>query len=182
MRAEHLSLARPHWVISDTHFGHGNILQYCPWRMTWAATIEEHDRAIIEAWRATVGHDDIVLHLGDFSLGERIRIGEVRRMLPGRICIVRGNHDRSITAMKEAGFDWVCNSVRVSIGSEQCIGKHNPADFTLQEASVNTRLLHGHCHGNGYQEKIETDVKTKARDCSLDAIKSIAPVAWSSLC
>src|ERR1044072_3822786 len=46
------------WVVSDTHFGHENIVGYC-------ARPLDHDQVILEQWRAHVPDDATVLHLGD---------------------------------------------------------------------------------------------------------------------
>lgn len=171
----------PQWVISDTHFGHGNILEYCPWRRGWSTSLAEHDAALIAAWRERVQPDDLVLHLGDVALGAKEYLGEIRRALTGRIILVRGNHDRSHAAMRAAGFDLVCPAVRIEVGDQHWIGRHNPAAFSVREAGGAVRLLHGHCHGNGLAEEIHPTVRAKARDCSLDAVQSIGPVPWDAV-
>ena len=171
-------IPQPRWVISDTHFGHENILQYCPWRQTWASSLAEHDAALIAAWQACVQPNDWVLHLGDFCLGPRESIANLRRLLPGRIILVRGNHDRSRAAMTAAGFDAVHSAVRIEVGGRHWIGRHNPAAFSVREVAAVVRLLHGHCHGNGYSEDVNPVVRSKTADCSLDALHSIAPIDW----
>lgn len=175
------SVPAPRWVISDTHLGHANILQYCPWRQQWARTIAEHDAAIISAWQAVVGPDDWVLHLGDLALGERQRLPMLRRALPGRIALIRGNHDRSALAMRSAGFDLVLPAAVVEIGADRWYCRHDPAAFTDAEAQAATRLLHGHCHGNGYCDKVPAEVRALARDCSLDALRVVGPVPWAQV-
>jgi calcineurin-like phosphoesterase family protein len=171
----------PKWVISDTHFGHANILEYCPWRRTWAGSVAEHDAAIIAAWRERVKPDEWVLHLGDFALGTKDTLVAARHSLPGRILLVRGNHDRSLTAMREAGFELVCSAVRIHDGDRSWFGRHNPAAFSPREAARGIRLLHGHCHGNGLPEDIHPSVRAQAFDCSLDALRSIGPVPWETV-
>jgi calcineurin-like phosphoesterase family protein len=174
-------IPQPRWVISDTHFGHENILEYCPWRMTWARSLADHDAALIAAWQACVQPSDWVLHLGDFCLGPRENIAQIRRVLPGHIILVRGNHDRSRAAMAEAGFDAVYSAVRIESGDHHWIGRHNPAAFSVREAASAVRLLHGHCHGNGCSADVNPVVRVKATDCSLDALLSIAPVGWKAV-
>jgi calcineurin-like phosphoesterase family protein len=169
----------PQWVVSDTHFGHENILTYCPWRKTWATTVQEHDAALIAAWRACVRPDDWVLHLGDVALGPKGHAAIIRKQLTGRIVVVRGNHDRSLSVMRAAGYDVVCSAVRIVLGDEQWIGRHNPAAFSVREANASKRLLHGHCHGNELSTTIHEMIRARTRDCSLDALRSVAPVSWS---
>jgi calcineurin-like phosphoesterase family protein len=59
------------WIISDTHFGHRNILDFEPCRLTQMRidgyNADEHDQWMIDTWNATVKPDDVVLHLGDFA-------------------------------------------------------------------------------------------------------------------
>lgn len=169
----------PQWVISDTHFGHENILAYCPWRQTWAQTVANHYATLIAAWQRVVRPTDWVLHLGDVALGPMNHAAAIRQQLPGRIIVVRGNHDRSLSAMRAAGYDLVYSAVRIVCDGEQWIGRHNPAAFSVREAAVAKRLLHGHCHGNGLPATIHDDIRKKTRDCSVDALSSVAPVSWS---
>jgi calcineurin-like phosphoesterase family protein len=171
----------PRWVISDTHFGHGPILDYCPWRRTWAASLEDHDAALVAAWRERVSPDDWVLHLGDFCLGTEERAVRLRALLPGRVILVRGNHDRSLARMQAAGFDLVHSAVRIESGGQRWFGRHNPAAFSTGEAAAATRLLHGHCHGNPLEAQIHPAIRALAFDCSVDAVRSVAPVPWEAV-
>jgi Predicted phosphoesterase or phosphohydrolase len=79
------------FVISDTHFSHGNIIKYCdrPFR-----DVEEMNERLIENWNSVVGANDRVIHLGDFSFGNRKRLETVFSRLNGKIDLVMGNHDR----------------------------------------------------------------------------------------
>jgi hypothetical protein len=75
----------------------------------------------------------------------------------------------------------VCSAVRISDGERHWIARHNPAAFNTREAETAERLLHGHCHGNGYRGDIHPAIRQKAFDCSLDALRSIAPVTWEQV-
>ena len=87
------------FVIADTHFRHKNIIEYCnrPFK-----TVEEMDAEMIRRWNNKVGKDDLVIHLGDFALGKREEIENVRNKLNGNIILLRGNHDHK--SVREAGF------------------------------------------------------------------------------
>jgi calcineurin-like phosphoesterase family protein len=78
------------WLTSDTHFGHKNILHLGEGRPF--DTIEEHDAALIENWNSVVGKNDIVFHLGDFSMSIADMEG-VAPFLNGFTVLVAGNHD-----------------------------------------------------------------------------------------
>lgn len=170
----------PDWGISDTHLGHANILRYCPWRQTWANAVDVHDRKIIAAWQDLVGPDDWVLHLGDFALCDRAGLASFRAQLPGRICLVLGNHDRSRTNMLESGFDLVVRRGRFSVDGRAVFCRHDPAKVTQEEGAGVGIILHGHCHGNRRQG-VDAGLDAIMVDCSLDALGSIGPIALGDL-
>jgi calcineurin-like phosphoesterase family protein len=176
-----LKIQPPDWVISDTHLGHANILNYCPWRKTWANNISEHDERIIEEWNRVVKPTDIVLHLGDFCLGPREKINYFRTKLSGRIVLVYGNHDRSRTAMLNAGFDKVEPGLQIAHNEFSVFCKHDPFSFSTNEANSNKLLLHGHCHGNPPNPNIHASILSKCMDCSMDSLGFIRPVSWLEL-
>lgn len=83
------------WYTADTHFGHSNILHLGEGRPF--ADIAAHDWALISRWNERVQPDDVVWHLGDFSMS----ITAMERVVPrlnGRIHLVAGNHDGCWTA------------------------------------------------------------------------------------
>ena len=63
-----------YFVISDTHFGHENIIQYCnrPFK-----NVEEMDSALIKNWNETVSNKDVVIRLGDFAFCSKERAEEI---------------------------------------------------------------------------------------------------------
>jgi hypothetical protein len=71
--------------------------------------------------------------------------------------------------------------VCIDDGTDAWIGRHNPAAFSMREATRSKRLLHGHCHGNGLHKAIHAAVRAKAVDCSIDALKSVKPVPWDCI-
>lgn len=78
------------WLISDTHFGHSNILKYEPVLRPFK-TIQQHDEELIYRWNHVVKPDDTVWHLGDVAFGRENL--EVLDRLNGRKNLVPGNHD-----------------------------------------------------------------------------------------
>lgn len=77
------------YLISDTHFGHENIIRYCGRPFASAA---EMDAAMIERWNATVRPQDHVYHLGDVVKGQD-HLHRIMPCLNGHKRLILGNHD-----------------------------------------------------------------------------------------
>jgi calcineurin-like phosphoesterase family protein len=77
----------------DHHFGHANILRYCKRSFS---NIEEHDAALIKLWNSVVQEDDMVYHLGDFTLGDWQKAMILFKQLHGWIHVLdnRWHHDK----------------------------------------------------------------------------------------
>jgi calcineurin-like phosphoesterase family protein len=108
---------------SDTHFGHAKVIGYSQRPF---ADIDEMHAELIRRWNERVQPGDTVYHLGDFALGPRENIGKYRAQLNGRIVLVRGNHDRSKTAMLAAGFDEVHNALELEVDDVRLFLRHIP--------------------------------------------------------
>lgn len=54
--------SKMNWIISDTHFGHANIIKYCNRPFTNVTTM---NATLIRNWKALVKNDDTIWHLGD---------------------------------------------------------------------------------------------------------------------
>ena len=81
------------WFTADNHFGHANIIRYCDRPFESA---EEMDDAMIAQWNKAVDHEDIVYHLGDFTLGNKLTARRYFLRLNGmiRVLINPWHHDR----------------------------------------------------------------------------------------
>lgn len=125
------------WLISDTHFGHANIIEYSGRPFQNAA---EMDACMVAKWNERIAPGDHVYHLGDVAM----TVANLRRVMPllhGKKRLVRGNHD--IYKTKEyAKFFEEIHGVRVM---GECVLSHIP----LHEQSVKQRWhgnIHGHIH------------------------------------
>lgn len=78
------------FFVSDTHFGHTNIIKYCNRPFN---NVDEMDEALINNWNAKVPKDGIVYHLGDFAWGSINYWEKIREQLNGEIILIYGNHD-----------------------------------------------------------------------------------------
>jgi calcineurin-like phosphoesterase family protein len=87
---------------SDTHYGHGNIISYCCRPFTDRGDMND---TMVTAHNAVVGPHDLVVHLGDFCFGSASYISDMVSRLNGHFMLIRGNHDRKLGPLKEAGWD-----------------------------------------------------------------------------
>ena len=78
------------FVISDTHFGHANIIKYCDRPF---ADIDEMDEIMIQRWNSVVKPGDKVYHLGDVYMGDGDRFLKKFARLSGKKRLILGNHD-----------------------------------------------------------------------------------------
>lgn len=134
------------WVISDTHFGHENIIGYS------GRPFKDHiemDEAMVARWQALVQPDDTVYHLGDvyftggFSEGEA---GSDRLLsrLPGRKFLVLGNHDKAGSPVLRKHF----KSIRAWVQMKDfgLVFTHMPLHETCLGIGRGNINIHGHIH------------------------------------
>lgn len=135
-------MERRAWFTSDTHFGHTNIVQYCQRPFT---DVHHMNRELVRRWNKVVEPLDIVYHLGDFAMGNRGDIPGHLNKLNGKITLVRGNHDRSQTAMREAGFTEIYDELVVEVEGTKVYLHHQPVDDMRKWKGAQIHL-HGHVH------------------------------------
>ena len=157
------------WVLSDTHFGHGNILQFkredgSPLRAFESA--EEMDEHLVAQWNSVVRPQDHVYHLGDVAMS--------RQALPtlarcnGHKRLVRGNHDIYRTKFYLPYFDEIYG-MRVL---DNILFTHIPIHpLCLGRFKAN---VHGHIHANKSPDGAYYNVSVEAIDytpVSLEELK-----------
>lgn len=84
------------WLISDTHFGHENILNFTEedgTKLRSFSTAGEMDEVMIRNWNAVVKPDDKVYHLGDVAFAKFEYVKDIFSRLNGRKVLIKGNHD-----------------------------------------------------------------------------------------
>ena len=159
------------WFISDTHFGHKNIISYC--RPQFAG-IDEMEAAIIYRWNQTIKPHDLVYHLGDFAWTARDAI-RVRQFLNGTIRLIVGNHD-DIPSLAAAGLFQKIELWR-QFREHGFTASHIPLrSDQLRHGKAN---LHGHVHGavEGL-EPFHRDVSCESIDFRPVHLEDVA--AWAT--
>ena len=156
------------FVLSDTHFGHSSIIEYCQRPF---ATIEEHDATIIKNINSIVRKHDKLWFLGDFSLksNQEYLKDIVNRLECKRLYLILGNHDNRQgdwhKRYTNIGFEWV--SKYPIIFRNFFILSHEPlflATERRKEGIINGKglevsnapffhCIHGHIHQLEYTDK-----------------------------
>jgi calcineurin-like phosphoesterase family protein len=139
-------MAKNIWLISDTHFCHENIIQYCGRPFANAELMNEQ---LIDNWNSVVKPGDKVYHLGDFALGPNYK-EELPRLMPklnGRKRLIVGNHDEIKYLASGSWFDKI--SMWKVFTEWSMLLTHVP----VHESSIHERIVvagganvHGHIH------------------------------------
>lgn len=134
------------FFISDTHFGHANILKFT---INESGTllrpgfkdVNHMDEAIIQNWNKVVRPQDHVYHLGDVAMSRRFL--PIVKRLNGHKRLIFGNHDIfDYKHYAEAGFEKLMG-LRVL---DRIIFSHIPVhENQLSRFKLN---VHGHTHIN----------------------------------
>lgn len=135
-----IGLDRQVFFISDTHFGHANIIKFCdrPYN-----SVEEMDEDMIKRWNEVIppGKKAVVFVLGDFSF-RGAPASEYLERLNGDIRIIPGNHDK----VKDIPSDTLCHDiVSLTYGEQKFILCHYPMTcwLAMEHGSIH---LFGHIH------------------------------------
>lgn len=66
------------------------------------------NECMIKNWNETVLNKDVVIHLGDFGIGNKSHIASIIKHLNGRKILIKGNHDNwSDDFYRDNGFCYV---------------------------------------------------------------------------
>jgi Predicted phosphoesterase or phosphohydrolase len=133
------------FFISDTHFGHKNIIKY---EDRPFLSVEEMDSKMIENWNSKVDKGDRVYILGDFAFSDKEYVIRLMDKLNGQKFLVKGNHDHIVKEKEVAEkFAWV---------KDYYVLKHNKMKFVLFHYPIQvwdcqhhgSVHLFGHVHSN----------------------------------
>lgn len=136
-------LKPPFYVISDTHFGHDNIVKYC--RRPY-----DHEAMMIKRWSRLIKTSDSILHLGDVFFGGQdgfVRFrDEIAPKLTGRKYLILGNHDRKKWDYEALGFE-VIQPFQCRYRNYIVSFDHYPKLLSPNDKRIH---VHGHVHNHGY--------------------------------
>lgn len=173
------------FFISDTHFGHANMLTFINYddtRMRPFDSVEEVDELMIENWNKMVKPTDKVYHLGD-CFYKSSNPDQIMNRLNGQKVLCRGNHDR-----REA--QWYLKYFKDVRSTFHIDGNYLLGHFPIHPDSKGrfVRQLHGHIHAQtvmkvypvvdleGYPE-LEREPDPWYRNCCVE-VNNYSPIPF----
>ena len=159
------------WVTSDLHFGHKNIMSFCPEsRARFRNDVTYMNEAMVKEWNDLIAPEDTVYILGDVAFMSGSDAGRTVMRLNGTKILVEGNHDRKTlqdVTFRNA-FAEVHKYLDVNYNGTKVVMFHYPiAEWDqMHRGAVH---LHGHLHGG-----ISGMEKYRCRDMGMDATGMIA--------
>lgn len=125
------------WIITDTHFGHDNMVDYCGRPVDFSEQILDNLKQI--------GIGGLLIHLGDFCIGrddywhERFN----GNTLGIKKYLIKGNHDKKTNSWYLGhGWDFVGEFFSDHILGRYITFSHEPI------AGIQNLNIHGHFHNN----------------------------------
>lgn len=164
--AKKLPEDRNYFITSDLHFGHTNILKFCPKTRPWADR-DEMTKALIAEWNAVVKPGDVVFHVGDFSFMRNAgAVQAIIDALNGTIVHIMGNHDEVVRENIASDYKFDYFECRYK-GIKICMSHYAMREWNQKgRGSV---MLFGHSHGS-------LKVKGRSVDVGYDSMGRIMPL------
>ena len=139
------------WVITDTHFGHEKIKDYCDRPLGCEVMI-------LENLKTTVKPDDVLIHLGDVAwYRDAYWNGILSDYAVCKKWLVRGNHDKKSSAWYlRHGWDCAVDRISLKMYGKDIAFTHKP--IADDGYDVNT---HGHLHNKSFRHHEEEMLNIK---------------------
>lgn len=163
------------FFISDTHFGHRNLLNFKrpngrPLRekpdCTPFISIEEMNEFLIKNWNSVVGPNDIVYHCGDVALQSPNL--DILYELKGQKRLILGNHDNQDISQYAKHF----TRLNGAFAYDKFILTHIPVHNSQLERWAHN--IHGHLHAHKMEDAHYINVSVEQINytpISLDELK-----------
>jgi calcineurin-like phosphoesterase family protein len=150
------------FVVSDTHFNHGNILKFTGNDGEYIRrfdSVTDMNECMISRWNEAVHDGDIVYHLGDVYFKNAEAAGNILRRLNGRKRLVLGNHDNGKCPVLQEHFQKISSSRQFR--EYGVILSHIPIVIPGGKWTWN---IHGHIHQNPSPTLRHVNVSVEAVD------------------
>ena len=154
------------WITSDLHFGHTNIMKFCPQsRARFKNDVNFMNEEMVREWNACVQPEDTVYILGDVAFLPATKAAEYMNRCNGTKILIEGNHDRK--ALKDPSFRNSFKEVHkyldINYNGHKIVMFHYPI---AEWDQMHRGAIHFHGHLHGGESGLE---KFRARDMGMDA-------------
>jgi calcineurin-like phosphoesterase family protein len=137
------------FITSDIHFGHKNIMSFCPVSRAFGqGDIVRMDEEIIKRWNSAIQPDDHTYILGDVAFCNAEKAISHLKRLNGTKTLIAGNHDAKLIKDKSfcRQFVDIRDYMTINVNGTKVIMFHYPiAEWDqMHRGAVH---FHGHLHG-----------------------------------
>lgn len=164
-------MTRNIFIVSDTHFGHANILKFLNEDNSHVRSfddVNQMNEILVDNWNKTVRDEDIVYHLGDVYFGDG---HQVLPRLRGRKRLILGNHDNGKSPHLLNSFQKIL--VWRMFPEFNCLLTHVPVHKSaLHKVHYN---LHGHVHRSSLNEEQYVNCCVEVNEYRPKAIEELLP-------
>ena len=153
------------FITSDLHFGHANIMKFCPVTRAGFKDVTHMNESMIQEWNKTVTAEDTTYILGDFAFLPAHKAVEILQRLNGNKILVEGNHDHKLMndPVFRRCFVETHKYLRMVHNGQTVVMFHYPI-YEWDQMHRGSVHFYGHVHGN--KTGLE---KYRARDVAFDA-------------
>jgi calcineurin-like phosphoesterase family protein len=161
------------FIVSDTHFGHANMLKFTDSTTGELvrpafSSVEEMDEHMIACWNDVIHDQDIIYHLGDVYMSKG---ADIMPRLRGRKRLVLGNHDNGKDQNLHRHFEKIM--MWRMFTEFNCLLTHVPVhESALFKVEYN---LHGHIHQNPAPTARHINCCVEVQDYTPKSIEELVP-------
>lgn len=169
------------WVTSDLHFGHANIIKYCPKTRGHFSSIDEMNNFMIKEWNESVGDNDEVYILGDISFYSVEKTVAILDQLKGKKILIEGNHDYRLVKENSfrSRFKEIHKYYTMKHKGTTVVMFHFPI-FHWDQMHYGSVHFHGHVHGSGTGLE-EYRIRDVGYDCTGKVVTSFDDMVADAL-
>jgi calcineurin-like phosphoesterase family protein len=155
------------FITSDLHFGHSNIIKFCPRTRGHFSDVNHMNSEMKRMWNEQVQPWDTVYIVGDVAFGRVEKAVEHVNALNGIKILVVGNHDEKMLnePMFRACFAEVHTRLKIVHNGHQIVMDHHPI---LEWENMHRGALHfyGHLHDRSAVEIDPYRARNVGWDCT----------------
>lgn len=153
------------WFISDTHFGHANIIRYSDRPF---ANVDEMDEHMVQEWNKLVKPTDEVYHNGDFAFLKPNPFKTLLWKLKGKKHLQFGNHDKWLIEnradlLKSGAFESMMHYRELKVGGKMIVLFHY-GQRVWNKSHHGSIMLYGHSHGSLPPHGLSVDVGVDCKE------------------